>query len=314
MKTTLTVRQLLEDQKTALSLKLLGSQGDVSRIISVSEVNRPGLALGGYLDHFRSERIQIVGRGEHAYCLRTEISGLKEHLRSMLDYSDLPCVVLTRDLSVPPLLLQTCEDLRVPLLSTSLDTATFIGELTAYLEEKLSPLTLVHGVLVAVYGLGMLIQGESGIGKSECALELVKRGHILIADDVVEIRKRRGGTLVGSSPEIVRHFIEVRGLGLLDVKQLFGIGSVLNQFRVEVAVQLELWNVGKVYDRVGLEEKTTKILDLELPMVNIPVSPGRNLAILIEVAALSQRMRAQGIISAQELNDRLIQRMQSPHV
>ena len=309
MKNIPAVRDVLRDAGEKLRLELLTSGADLSRPIRVSEVNRPGLALGGYLEHFRSERIQIIGRGEHAYCIKAEAAELSRTLNQMLDHADLPCLVITRNLSAPDILHRICEEHQVPLLRTQLDTAAFVGELTAYLEDKLSPSTLIHGVLVAVYGLGVLLQGDSGIGKSECALELLKRGHILIADDVVEIRKKRGGTLVGSGPETLRHYIEVRGLGILDVKLLFGIGSVLEHSPVELAVQLELWNPGKIYDRVGLEGKTTKILDVDLPLLNIPVSPGRNLAILLEVAALNQRVRSQGRISAKELNDRLIATM-----
>jgi HPr kinase/phosphorylase len=197
----------------------------------------------------------------------------------------------------------------VPLLRTSLDTAAFVGELSALLEDKLAPVTRVHGVLVDVYGLGVLIQGDAGIGKSECALELVKRGHILVSDDMVELRQKRGDVLIGSCPEPLKHYMEVRGLGIIDIKLLFGIGSILNQSQIGLAVYLEMWNPGHQYERVGLERKTTRVLDVEIPLVRIPVSPGRNLAVLIEVAALNQRLKTQGYFSAETFNESLIARM-----
>jgi HPr kinase/phosphorylase len=198
----------------------------------------------------------------------------------------------------------------VPLLRSKLDTATLVGELSELLEQKLAPTTTVHGVLVDVYGLGVLIQGEAGIGKSECALELLKRGHILVADDAVQIQHRRGAYLRGSCPEPLKHYMEVRGLGVIDVKLLFGIGSILDRTRVELAIRLEPWNTNTQYDRTGLDSKKTTILGVDIPLIRIPVSPGRNLAVLIEVAALNQRLRSQGYFSAETFNDRLISRMQ----
>ena len=197
-------------------------------------------------------------------------------------------------------------------MRTSLDTATFVGELSALLEDKLSPVVRIHGVLVDVYGLGVLIQGEAGIGKSECALELVKRGHILVSDDVVEIRQKRGQVLVGSCPEPLKHYMEVRGLGIIDVKLLFGIGAILNASQIGLAVQLENWNPAIPYERSGLDRSTAKIIDMEVPLVRIPVTPGRNLAVLIEVAALNQRLKSQGYFSADTFNRNLIARIGTP--
>lgn len=282
----------------------------MGRRIILSEVNRPGLALADHLEHFRSERIQIIGRGEQAYCQRADPARLMATLGKMLSHKDLPCLVITRNLVIPKPLVAACRRFGVPLLRTPLDTATFVGELSAYLENRLSPVTRIHGGLVDVYGLGVLIQGDSGIGKSECALELLKRGHILVADDVVLVQKRRGDVLVGSCPETIRHYMEVRGLGIIDVKLLFGIGSILNQTRIELAVYLELWQPGAPYERAGLETRTVKLFGVTIPSVRIPVSPGRNLAILIEVAALNQRLRSQGVSSAQEFNEGLIARME----
>ncbi|MBI4052266.1 MAG: HPr(Ser) kinase/phosphatase [Elusimicrobia bacterium] len=305
----MTISELLKEERQNLKLEVVAGQRNLDRKITVPEVNRPGLALGGYLEHFRSERIQIIGRGEHAYCVQAPPDRLKSVLGQMLCSPEIPCLVVTRGLKGSGLLVEACRRAGVPLLRTSLDTATFVGELTAYLEDRLAPFARVHGVLVDVYGLGVLIQGDSGIGKSECALELLKRGHILVSDDIVEIRKKRGGILVGSCPENLRHFMEVRGLGIIDVKLLFGIGSILNLSRIEMAVYLEMWK-GKIsYDRTGLEEKSTHVLGVELPLIRIPVSPGRNLAVLIEVAALNQRLRSQGYHTAKAFNASLIRRM-----
>lgn len=307
-----TVGQLLKEQRNKLKLQLAVGKGALHRAITHSEVNRPGLSLAGHLEHFRSERVQIIGRGEQAYCLKADPRQLFSNLSRMLAHADLPCLVLTRGLNSPATLSKACRRFNVPLLRSRLDTAAFVGELTAYLEDRLAPMTRIHGVLVDVYGLGVLILGESGIGKSECALELLKRGHILVADDVVEVQQRRGGVLLGNCPARLRHFMEVRGLGILDAKLLFGIGSILNQAQVELVVRLDLWRESTTtsYERAGIDLKTTKVLGVELPTVSIPVSPGRNLAILIEVAALNQRLRSQGIFSARRFNHRLIDTMQ----
>lgn len=267
------------------------------------------MALAGFQAHFRAERIQIIGRGEQSFCLEAAPALLVENLESMLKNTTLPGLVVTRGLKVPPLLAAACRRLRVPLLRTSLDTAAFVGELAFLLEERLAPFERLHGVLVDVYGLGVLIQGEAGIGKSECALELVKRGHILVADDVVEVRRKHGDVLVGSCPDALRHYLEVRGLGIIDVKLLFGVGSILSHSTIGLAVNLEAWNPEAIYDRTGLHEAKARILDVSVPQVRIPVSPGRNLAVLIEVAALNQRLRQGGTSSAEEFNRRLLARM-----
>jgi HPr kinase/phosphorylase len=234
---------------------------------------------------------------------------LARNLDKMLSNPEIPCLVITRNLHTPAALMRACKKFRLPLLRTGLDTATFIGELSALLEDRLASLTRVHGVLVDVYGLGVLIQGDAGIGKSECALELVKRGHILVSDDMVEIRKKRGHILIGSCPEPLKHYMEVRGLGIIDVKLLFGIGSILNASQIGLVIHLEMWKPDLHCERTGLERKLTHILDVEVPMMHIPVSPGRNLAVLIEVAALNQRLKSQGYFSAETFNQGLIDRM-----
>ena len=229
----------------------------------------------------------------------------------MLSSSELPCVIVTHNAPMPPALATACKKNAVPLMRSALDTATLTGELSEALEARLAPATTVHGVLVDVYGLGVLIQGEAGIGKSECALELLKRGHILVADDAVQVQHRRGGVLRGSCPEPLRNHMEVRGLGIIDVKLLFGIGAILDRTRIELAIKLEPWNAAAMIDRTGLEQRKLSILEVEVPLIRIPVSPGRNLAVLIEVASLNQRLRSQGYFSAETFNKRLIERMKS---
>lgn len=308
---SLTVGNLVKEQSERLKLELIAGEKSLQRPILVSELNRPGLALSGFIDHFRAERIQIVGIGEQAYCLKAPPRQLESSLKAMLSFPKLPCVVLTHNMKTPAILAAACRKNGVPLLRSKLDTATFVGELSEILEAKLAPTATVHGVLVDVYGLGVLIQGEAGIGKSECALELLKRGHILIADDAVEIQHRRGGVLRGSCPEPLKHYMEVRGLGVIDVKLLFGIGSILDRTRIELAICLEPWNAAARYERSGLEAKRVAILDVEIPLIRIPVSPGRNLAVLIEVAALNQRLRGQGYFSAEVFNQKLLARMKT---
>lgn len=305
----LTVGELLKEQRDRLRLELVVGEKALDRTITTAEVNRPGLALAGYDAHFRGERVQIIGRGEHDYCLKAPEKTLSENLTAMLKLPGIPCLVITRNLRTPAPLAQACRKFKIPLLRTSLDTATFIGELSALLEDRLAPVVRLHGVLVDVYGLGVLIQGEAGIGKSECALELVKRGHILVSDDIVEIRQKHGQVLIGNCPEPLKHYMEVRGLGIIDVKLLFGIGSILNMSQIGMVIQLEMWKPDMVYERSGLDRGTTRIIDVDVPMVRIPVSPGRNLAVLIEVASLNQRLKTQGYFSAETFNQTLIARM-----
>jgi HPr kinase/phosphorylase len=307
----LTVGELLKELEGQLKLDLVAGEKSLGRRIGVSELNRPGLALSGFLDHFRAERIQIIGIGEQSYCMKAPKGRLSSALAAMLSSKDIPCVIMTHSLKTPPLLAEACRKNGVPLLRSSFDTATFVSELSEFLETRLAATTTVHGVLVDVYGLGVLIQGDPGIGKSECALELLKRGHILISDDAVQIQHRRGGVLRGSCPEPLKHYMEVRGLGVIDVKLLFGIGSILDRTRVELAIRLESWTATTHYERVGLDTKKARILDVDIPLLCIPVSPGRNLAVIIEVAALNQRLRSQGYFSAETFNRRLIEKMRT---
>jgi HPr kinase/phosphorylase len=308
--TTLLVADLLKEKEGDLQLTLLGGSKGLRRSISVSEINRPGLALSGYVDYFPAERVQIMGLGEHTYLSTFTAARRRDALKQVLSYSKkLPCIVLTRGIKPHREVIDVANALQVPLLRSSLTTAHLIGELTVYLEEKLAPTTTIHGVLMNVYGLGVLLAGDSGIGKSECALELLKRGHMLVADDVVEVKHRLGGVLYGTGAELIRHHMELRGVGIIDVQKIFGVGSVLDRTRIELVMRLEEWKQAVEYDRVGLSERTTSILGVRVPEIIMPVRPGRNLAVLVEVATLNERLKFRGEFTAKEFNKKLISLM-----
>ena len=306
---SVTVAQMLEAKGKDLSLELLCGEEYLNREIAKPSLNRPGLALDGHLENFRADVIQIMGRGEYAFCAKLSYKKLKANLKKMFKSGPIPCVIVTAGMKVLPGIKQACKEEKLPLLTTSLDTATLVAELIAYLDDCISPRTHVHGVLVKVSGMGVLIRGDAGIGKSECALELIKRGHILVADDVVEIQRRRGQILIGSCPAMLKHYMEVRGLGILDVELLFGVGAAMDSTPIEMEVNLVAPN--GVIDRLGIEQQKTSILGVEVNALTIPVTPGRNLAVLIEVAALNQRLKGQGISSAKEFNKKLLDKMKS---
>ncbi|HCJ66886.1 MAG TPA: HPr kinase/phosphorylase [Elusimicrobia bacterium] len=304
-----TVEELFRDKGKDLCLKLLAGEKGLNRQITVTEINRPGLTLTGYFKYFRYERIQIIGGGEHSYLQFLTKKKRIEILDKFFSYEP-PCAIITRNVQPLRELITIAQRYYVPLFLTSLGTPPFITELIAYLEEKLAPLITMHGTLTNVYGLGVLILGESAIGKSETALELIKRGHMLVTDDVVEIRQKPGGVLIGSGKGIVSHHMEIRGLGIIDVRTLFGMGAILESTRIELVVHLEEWNESKEYERLGLEDNYTEILGVKIPELVIPVRPGRNIAVLIEVAAMNQRLKSKGYYSARELDKYLIKLMQ----
>jgi len=273
--------------------------------ITASDVNRPGLQLVGFFDYFDHERLQVIGKVETTY-LSNMTS--EERLRAFenLFSKKIPAVIITRNLEPFREMLFMAEKYNIPVLRTEETTSAFLGALIAYLNLGLAPRITRHGVLVEVYGEGILILGESGVGKSETAIELVKRGHRLVADDAVEIKRVSQRTLVGSAPEIIRHFIEIRGIGIIDVKKIFGMGAVKDTERIDLVINLEVWKENTVYDRLGLEEEYTNILGLDIPSLTIPVKPGRNLAIIVEVAAMNHRQKKMGYNAAEELNKRLM--------
>lgn len=289
----------------AFDLEIVYDSGDIEeRRLLAADATRPGLQLAGYYDHFGPDRIQIIGNMEHAYL---DHLSPEERLASVsaLFEKQIPALVITRNHKIHEEILKAAEEYKTPILRTSQATSDFVSELVKYLRVELAPRVSMHGVLVEVYGEGILILGESGVGKSETALEIVKRGNRLIADDQIEIRKVSETTLVGRAPDVIKHLIEIRGIGILDVKELYGVSSVKPQEAIDFVINLELWDEKKTYDRLGLDDETTDILGIKVPSVTIPVGPGRNLAIIVEAAAINYRVKKMGYNAAQDLVSRV---------
>ena len=272
--------------------------------IKSSDVSRPGLALGGFFDCFDHKRIQLVGNAESEY-LGYATGVEREQKLDALFAREIPALIVTTSLPVFDEMISAARKYSVPLFRTAQKSSEFQAALIASLNIYLAPRITRHGGLVEVYGEGILMLGESGVGKSETAIELVKRGHRFIADDAVEIKKVSAKTLVGSSPEIIRHFIELRGIGIVDVRRLFGMGAVKETEKIDMVIKLEQWDKNKIYDRLGLEQETTNILGIEVPTTTIPVRPGRNLAMILEIAAINSRQKKMGYNTAEEFNKRM---------
>ena len=273
-------------------------------MIDTADLNRPGLQITGFFDYFDPSRIQVFGMVENTY-----LAGLSSEVRynslKRLFEKQISAVILTRNSNASAEMLKLAEEFETPVLRTSQPTSSFTSSLNAYLNVELAPRITRHGVLVEVYGQGVLILGESGVGKSETAVELIKRGHRLVADDAVEIKKVSSKSLIGVSPDIIRHFIEIRGIGIVDVKNIFGMGAVKESEKIDMIIHLEAWEKGKQYDRLGLVDEYTNILGLDIPSLTIPVKPGRNLAVIFEVAAMNNRQKRMGYNAAEELNRRI---------
>ncbi len=276
--------------------------------VTCSRVNRPGLQMVGFYDHYEQARLQIIGKVENLF-----VSQLpkEERSRRLEDFfrSKPSGVIVTTSIDVSADTVAIAEKHHVPILRTKERTSDFMAALIAYLNVQLGPRITRHGVLVEVYGEGILLLGDSGVGKSETAIELIKRGHRLIADDAVEIKKVSATTLVGRAPDLIRHYVELRGIGIVDVRRLFGMGAIKETEKIDLVINLEPWHQGKMYDRLGLEEETTNILGIEVPTILIPVSPGRNLSVVIEVAAMNNRQKRMGYNTAAEFNKRLMESM-----
>ena len=277
-------------------------------IIRNPEVDRPGLALSGFYEIFESSRIQIIGNAEHRYVDRLPEDERSERLELFMHAHPI-LVLFSSGLAVFPELLAAAKVEGVPILRTKEKTSPIMASLIASLNRSLAPRITRHGVLVEVYGEGLLLLGDSGVGKSETAIELVKRGHRLIADDAVEIKRVSAITLIGSAPEIIRHYIELRGIGIIDVKRLFGVGAVKDTERIDLVINMEPWIQGKMYDRLGLDDQSIDILGIKVPSITIPVKPGRNLAIILEIAAMNNRQKKMGYNTAEEFNKRLMGQM-----
>lgn len=303
MRTNYTVS--LERIINEFSLEVLTLPDEADKLmISTPEINRPGLHMVGYFEYFDDARIQIIGKSEDAFLKRFTDEKAESRLRDF--FSRKPAaVVVARNLPVSDKCISIAKEFGVPLLRTAESTSDFTASIISFLNVQLAPRVTRHGVLVEVYGEGILLLGESGVGKSETAIELVKRGHRLIADDAVEIRRVSSRSLVGSSPDNIRHFIELRGIGIINASRIFGVGAVKLTEKIDLVINLEPWDTGKVYDRIGLESQTTEILGLNIPSMTIPVKPGRNLAVIIEVAAMNSRQKKLGYNAAEDLLKRL---------
>ena len=297
---------MLKTLAEKMNLKNLTPEVNLSEsFVTVPDINRPALQLTGYFDHFDDERIQVIGYVEYCYLQTISPKRKSEIYHQLLSYNGLPCIVFSRSLEPEGELLQLAAEKGVAVLQTKASTSSFMAEVIRWLNVKLAPCISIHGVLVDVYGVGILLKGESGIGKSEAALELIKRGHRLVTDDVVEIRKVSDDTLVGTAPDITRHFIELRGIGIVDVRSMFGVQSVRETQSIDLAITLVEWDGKAEYDRLGLDENHIEILGNKIACHNIPIRPGRNIAIIVESTAINHRQKKMGYNAAQELYKRV---------
>ena len=280
--------------------------------ISTPEVTRPGLALAGFYELFEESRMQLLGRAEYRYLQSLSEEKRCEVLTRFVDAKPV-AILYTSGLPIDDVVIERAKLLGVPVLRTSVKTSPIMASLISMLNTDLAPRITRHGGLVEVYGEGLLLLGDSGVGKSETAIELIKRGHRLIADDAVEIKRVSDRTLVGSAPEMIRHYVELRGIGIVDVRRLFGMGAVKMTERVDLVIQLETWVEGKMYDRLGMDEEYIDILGIQVPCITVPVRPGRNLAIILEIAAMNNRQKRMGYNTAEEFNKRLMQQLEGNH-
>ena len=296
------------------NLEVIYMPKDASEIlIDENDVTRPGLQLMGFYEYFNPERMQIIGKMEFAY-LSTIDEATRYQRLDMLLSQHIPALIISRELPYFSEMLELAKKYEVPLLRSKESTSNFIAGLIAFLNMNLAPRITRHGVLIEIYGEGVFITGESGVGKSETAIELVKRGHRLVADDAVEIRKVSNDSLMGRSPDNIRHFLELRGIGIINARRLFGIGAVKNTEKIELVVEMELWNPEKIYDRMGVDTQYVSILGVKVPSLTIPVKPGRNLAVILEVAAMNNRQKKMGYNAATELLDHLGLDMESKEI
>lgn len=299
---TITVEQMMQDHQLVDMTPSL----DGFSHITTSDINRPGIQLAGYFDYFAYERIQIIGKVEHYYLKTLDPETRLHRFQKLVSYP-IPCLLISRSLDLPDSLVQVALKREIKLLGSPMNTTKLISRLSNYLEYHLAETARIHGVLMDIYGVGVLITGESGIGKSETAIELIKRNHLLVADDTVEIRRVGHEFLIGFAPELTRHMMEVRGIGIMDVKSLFGVGAIKNRTEINLVVHLEEWDNSKDYDRLGLDERHRTILDVEVEEVVIPVKPARNIALMVEVAARNHRQKKMGYHAAKAFSDRLLE-------
>ncbi|PYP17282.1 MAG: HPr(Ser) kinase/phosphatase [Gemmatimonadetes bacterium] len=306
--TGLRVRDLLERKGDPLQLEALTGDVGLERLIPSPEASSPGLVLAGYTKRFAANRVHVLGETEITYLASLGAAERRASLETFVRF-DLPCVVISKGQDPPPELLELARAQGVPVIRTKLKTAEFYRRLKPFLDEAFAPNTTVHASLADVFGVGLLFLGRSGIGKSECVLDLVERGHRLVADDIVHVTRHGNDVLIGRGHELARHYMEIRGVGLIDIRALFGVRAVRQQKRVEVVVQLDDWDATREYDRTGLDGQTTQLLDITLPLVTVPLNPGKNLTVICEVVAMNHLLRYSGVDSAKHFNERLLKRM-----
>jgi HPr kinase/phosphorylase len=305
-----TVEQFYTHHASALQLKLIAGASGLDRRIREVTVNRPGLALTGFFSYFAHKRIQVIGAAEITYLKSLPKDTLRKRIRALFEH-DIPCLIFSRNINPPGVILEEAEETDTPVFKCPLITMQLINKATLFLDVEFAPKCTEHGTTIDILGIGVLIKGASGVGKSECALALIERGHSLVADDVTRCYLLDGRELMGTAPETTRHHMEVRGIGIIDVGAIFGVGSIRKEKRIDMVVQLKDWHEVAEIDRIGLDQEWYKILGIRVPLVTIPVRPGRDIARLVEVAALDQKLKSMGHNSAKEFNERLIQSMQS---
>ncbi|HTP25911.1 MAG TPA: HPr(Ser) kinase/phosphatase [Anaeromyxobacteraceae bacterium] len=298
------VGALLDDRKFDLRLSLVAGKKGLSRRISSARIQKPGLVLAGYTEYLHRERLQVFGNTEISYLATLPKERAREVLRAFFS-QDMACLVVTKGLPIPPELTVAAEEFNVPLLQTGHLSSTFIESVQNYLQDILAAQTSMHGVLLDVFGVGILLLGKSGIGKSEIALDLVMRGHRLVADDIVDVKRVAPESVYGTGSEIIKHHMEIRGLGIINIKDLFGVASIRERKKIEIVLELVEWDPNVEYDRLGVEEKKFRILDVEIPMLIVPVRPGRNMTTIVEVAARNHLLKLQGHHSARDFQERL---------
>jgi HPr kinase/phosphorylase len=304
----LTVESLLLQCAKDMDLAIVAGSGGLANLITTPEITRPGLAFAGFYDVFSHDRVQIIGNTEMSYLTSLSLEDRSTRLENTLKFK-IPCIIVTNGNAIPDDFTAKTEEQGIPLLRTSLPTTRLVSQLNTFLERAFAPTISVHGVLLDVFGMGTLLIGRSGVGKSECALELIERGHRIVADDIVVLRRWSKHDLVGRSSDILKYHMEIRGLGILNIEMLFGVASVVEEKRVDLVVQLERWDDSVEYERLGIDDRFHAFFDVQVPEYVIPVQPGRNISIMVEMAALTQRLKNTGLHPAKMMEEQLIARM-----
>ncbi len=307
---SLSIQEILHDNEYGLGLSLLAGGRGLAQRVSSSRIQKPGLALAGYTEHLHPDRLQVLGNTEISYLNATDCQIVERNLAALCTFP-ISCFIVTKNLSPPRMLLELAEARAIPVLATAHQSSTFISLITKFLEERLLPTIHTHGVLMDVLGVGVLLSGKSGIGKSECALDLVIRGHRLVADDMVFIKKKMPAVLIGQAEEALQYLMEIRGLGIINIKDLYGVSAIRDKKIVDMQLELVEWDETQEYDRLGVDDRTTSILGIEIPHIVIPVRPGRNLGSIIEVAARNNLLKGMGCHSARDFQERLMARIEA---